>query len=218
MNEYINTINKASLFMNLSNEEITSFLSCARKKIRQYKKGEVIFLAGNITDTIGIILEGTCHIIREDYWGNKTIINEIKKSGVIGEVFAIQQIPLENTVTARTDVTVMFLSIKTVLNPCSKSCSFHNEIIKNLIVILAKKTMVMNRKLEHITKRSMKDKILSYLSSMSEIKNSRTFEIPYNRTELSEFLCVDRAALSKELSRLQTEGIISYKKNEFTLN
>lgn len=218
MNEYINTINKTPLFKNLSNEEILSFLNCAKKRVRQYKKGEVILLAGNTTDTIGIILSGTCHIIREDYWGNKTIINEINESGIIAEVFAIQQIPLENTAIAKTDVSVMFLSIKTVLNPCSNSCSFHNEIIKNLIILLATKTMVMNRKLEHITKRSMKDKILSYLSSMSEIKKSKTFEIPYNRTELSEFLCVDRAALSKELSRLQMEGIISYKKNEFTLN
>jgi CRP-like cAMP-binding protein len=218
MIEHINVINKASLFENLSNEEINAFLGCARKRIKQYQKGEVILRAGNVIDTIGIILEGTCHIVREDYWGNKTIINEIKESGIIGEVFAIQKIPLENTVTARTNVIVMYLSIATVLNPCSKSCSFHNEIIKNLISILAKKTMIMNRKLEHITKRSMKDKILSYLSSMSVMKKSKTFEIPYNRTELSEFLCVDRAALSKELSRLQKNGVITYKKNVFTLN
>lgn len=217
MKEYINIISKATLFKNLNNDEISSFLLCAKKKTREYKKGEIIFLAGNITNSIGIILEGTCHIIREDYWGNKTIINEINPSGIIGEVFAIQKIPLENTVIAKSNITIMFMDIDKILTPCAKSCSFHNEIIKNLINILARKTMVMNRKLEHITKRTMKEKILSYLSSLSKIKNSNSFEIPYNRTELSEFLCVDRAALSKELSKLKKEGLIDFKKNIFTL-
>ena len=218
MNEYSDVLQRTALFNNVTDQEIQTFLACARAKVKHYRKNEIIMLNGNITDTIGVILKGTCHAVKEDYWGNKNIMGVIKESDIVGEVFAIQKTPLGNTVIAKTDVTLLSINITNILNPCAKSCSFHNEIIRNLISILAGKTASINSKLEHVTKRGMKDKILSYLSSISKQKNSKTFEIPFNRTELSEYLCVDRAALSKELSKLQKEGLITYRKNEFTLN
>ncbi|MGH4037253.1 MAG: Crp/Fnr family transcriptional regulator [Sphaerochaeta sp.] len=217
MNEYTDVLQRSALFKNVTEQEIKTFLACAKAKVKKYRKNEIIMLRGNTIDTIGVILDGTCHAIKEDYWGNKNIMGVIKESDIVGEVFAIQKMPLGNTVIAKTDVILLNISIKMILNPCDKSCSFHNEIIRNLISILAGKTATINSKLEHVTKRSMKDKVLSYLSSVSAQKNSKTFEIPFNRTELSEYLCVDRAALSKELSKLQKEGLISYKKNVFTL-
>lgn len=218
MKEYIESIKKAPLFKNVSEENIIKFLGCSKGKIKTYRKNEIIILSGNISENLGLIIDGVAHVVREDFWGNKTIVGELHENEIFGEVFAIQKIPLENTVIAKSTVKVLLINTNLILNPCREGNTFHDEIVKNLILILAKKTMNMNRKLEHITKRNMKDKILSYLSSISEKEKNKTFEIPYNRTELSEFLCVDRAALSKELSKLQKEGLINYKKNTFTLN
>ncbi|MBK5200829.1 MAG: Crp/Fnr family transcriptional regulator [Spirochaetaceae bacterium] len=218
MKEYIETIKKAPIFKNFSEENIIKFLGCSKAKVKIYKKNEIIFLAGNLSENIGLIIEGVAHVIREDFWGNKTIVGELHENEIFGEVFAIQNIPLENTAIAKTTVKILLINTDLILNPCQEGYVFHDTILINLIMILAKKTMAMNRKLEHITKRNMKDKILSYLSRVSEKEKKKTFVIPYNRTELSEFLCVDRAALSKELSKLQKEGLINYKKNEFTLN
>ncbi len=218
MKKYLETIKKAPLFKDVSDENIVKFLGCSKGKVKTYKKNEIIFLSGNVSENMGLMIEGTAHVVSEDFWGNKTIVGELHQREIFGEVFAIQQIPLENTVIAKSTVTILLINTMLILNPCKEGYEFHDTIVKNLILILARKTMNMNRKLEHITKRTMKDKILSYLSSVSEKEKKKTFEIPYNRTELSEFLCVDRAALSKELSKLQKEGFIDYKKNTFTLH
>lgn len=218
MKEYIEKIKRAPLFRDINEENILKFLHCSKGRIKNFEKGEIIILAGNISENFGLLVEGVAHVVREDYWGNKTIVGELHENEIFGEVFALQKIPLENTAIAKTNCKILFINTTLIINPCKDGNSFHDTIVRNLILILAKKTMMMNRKLEHITKRSMKDKILSYLSGISEKENKKTFSIPYNRTELSEFLCVDRAALSKELSKLQKEGYITYKKNIFTLN
>lgn len=218
MQEDLYQIRRAKLFNNISDTDIISFLSCNNAKIRKYRKEEIIFLNGEETTSIGIVLEGSCHIIKEDFWGNKHIIGLLNEGEIFGEVFALQKKPLEISVQTKTPSKVLLLNISNLLTICQTNCSFHAEIIKNLVKILASKTYKMNQKLEHITKKNMKDKILSYLSSIATREKSQTFEIPFNRIELAEFLGVERTALSKELSKLQKEGYITFKKNHFTLH
>jgi CRP-like cAMP-binding protein len=101
---------------------------------------------------------------------------------------------------------------------CTSACAFHSKLIRNMVSILAQKNLMMSAKMEHITKRTIRDKLLSYLMEQSRQKNSKTFDIPYNRQELADYLSVERSALSAEMSKLKAEGVIDYRKNHFELS
>ncbi|MEG2539659.1 MAG: helix-turn-helix domain-containing protein, partial [Clostridium sp.] len=119
------------------------------------------------------------------------------------------------SVIAESDATIMMIDYHRALFSCSNSCSFHNNIIENMVYIIANKNLQLTRKIEHISKRTIRDKIISYLSTQKSITKSNSFTIPFNRQELADYLGVDRSALSKELSKMAGEGIINYCKNHF---
>ena len=138
---------------------------------------------------------------------------------LFGEAFVlsgISKIPL--SVKTSETTTVLFIDKDRVMTPCSSACDFHMGISKNLIRILASKNVFLTERLEHISKRTLKDKVLSYLSSEAAKSGNLIFEIPFNRQELADYLSSDRSALSAVLSNLKNEGIIDYHKNKFKLN
>ena len=118
---------------------------------------------------------------------------------------------------AAEDCELLFLNVSRLLTSCQAACAFHNRLIQNLVAILGRKTMVFNEKLTHLSKRTTREKLLSYLSSQALQKGSLSFAIPYDRQQLADYLCVERAAMSTELSKLQKEGILQYHKNHFVL-
>ena len=124
---------------------------------------------------------------------------------------------LEVGVVAKTDVKVLFLDIQKVLTQCSNGCEFHSKIIRNLLSSIAERTLEMTRKVEHMSQRSLRDKVLSYLSSEAVRAGSKEFTIPFNRQQLAEYLSVDRSALSAELGKMRDEGMLEFWKNQFKL-
>jgi CRP-like cAMP-binding protein len=121
------------------------------------------------------------------------------------------------SVVAREKSEIFFADYKRVVTSCPSSCAFHSKLIRNMLGILARKNIMMSTKLEHITKRTIKEKLLSYLAEQAKRKGSRSFEIPYNRQELADYLSVERSALSAEMSKLKSGGVIDYRKNSFEL-
>lgn len=209
---------KSSLFHNIDENNIHTMIKCLDSKITNYKKGELILRTGQITNNIGIILAGTAHITKEDYWGNVTLISKCEPSDMFGETYAIKgTLPCEVNVCAITDCTIIFLNVNRVLRTCSSSCAHHQALIANLMMSLTEKNYMLNKKIEYISKRTTRDKLLSYLSSQAALSAGNTFTIPFNRQQLADFLCVDRSAMTVELSKLKKEGILDFKKNIFTL-
>lgn len=146
------------------------------------------------------------------------ILGEACPGDLFGEVYSCAGVKhLEVGVVAKTDVKVLFLDIQKVLTVCSNGCEFHSKIIRNLLSSIAERTLEMTRKVEHMSQRSLRDKVLSYLSSEAVRAGSKEFTIPFNRQQLAEYLSVDRSALSAELGKMRDEGMLEFWKNQFKL-
>lgn len=209
---------KCQLFEGISEEEMESMLNCLGAARRRYEKGEYVFRRGECIHTAALLLEGCVHIRREDYWGNLSILNEISEGEVFGEVYAcLGNEEMLNHAVAVRDSLVLFLDMQKLLVMCPSACSFHGRLIRNLLTVLASKNLILARKLQHMSQRTTREKLLSYLSEQSLKTGSASFDIPFSRQQLADFLSVDRSAMSAELGRMRNEGLLEFKKNHFVL-
>jgi len=218
MKKYIPILKKSSLFAGIGEEEINMMLGCLDACVRSYKKGEYVFRQGENIDKITLLCSGQLHIQRDDYWGNRSIINVIEAGEMFGEAYAMPQSGgLMNNVVATEESCVIFFDIKKVLTVCGNACRFHSLIVQNLFAAIAEKNRKLLQKLCHISKRTTRDKLISYLSEESKKQKKSVFEIPFNRQQLADFLSVDRSAMSNELCKMRDEGLIKFEKNKFEL-
>lgn len=219
MKKYVPVLQKTPLFTGLCEVEILSALHCVDGRVVNYSKDSYIFRAGDTIHTMGLVLSGSSLIIQEDIWGHRNILSRCSTGDFFGEPYAATPNSVLNiSVVAESDCEVLMLSVQGILTTCPKACDYHHKFIRNLTSVLAHKILILNDKITHISKRSTRDKLLSYLSSESIRQRSLSFDIPYDRQKLADYLCVERAAMSVELSKLQKEGILKTKRNHFELN
>ncbi len=206
------------LFRGIAEHEIEKLLNCLNSYKKEYKKNQTIVRSGEKIQNIGILLKGEAHIVKSDYWGNQTIIAHLYEGEVFGEAYAcVSQNEMGVNVIAIQDCEVLFLNVSHIIKICPCSCEYHHILLQNLIEMIAKKNILLNHKLSLLSKKTIREKVLSYLSQQAIQHGSKIFDIPYNRQQLADYLGVDRSALSAELSRMQKEGILSYYKNTFKL-
>lgn len=207
----------SGLFSGISPQEAETMINCLSPRLLKFKKNSAVLSLGEKVSSMGIIVEGCVHIVRDDFWGNRNILSKAVQGDLFAEVYACSGLPLEVGVFAECNTEVLFLSVEKILKPCGSACSFHSKLIQNLLRVTAAKNLAMNAKLAHITQRSTRDKLFSYLSAESIKSGSPEFTIPFNRQELADYLSVDRSAMSNELCKMRDEGLLSFEKNHFTL-
>lgn len=217
MDKYLNILLSSGLFEGVEKEELKAMLGCLAPKVAEYKKDSFILTAGQTTDSFALVLEGSVHILQEDFWGNRNILNAVGPSGAFAESFAATGKPLNVSALAATDVTVVFLNLRRVLTTCPTACRHHTRIIENLLSKMAEKNQQLNEKLSHMSKRSTREKLLSYLSAEAARRGTSIFEIPFNRQQLADYLSVDRSALSAEISKLKGEGLLDTHRSTFKI-
>jgi CRP-like cAMP-binding protein len=215
--EYINNLKRSKIFQNITDKDIRKLLPCLKASVKKFKKNQIIFHQGDFIEKVGIILYGELKIEKIDFWGNSSILKILTNYEMFGEIYAFEKQPLEVSIISNTDSEILFINFNKIISPCESACTFHTQLIINLLKIFANKTAAMNKKIEILSKRSIEDKLLTYLKSISLKTKNNEFSIPYNRQELADFLGVNRSALSKELIRLEKDGIIKYHKNNFKL-
>lgn len=218
MEKYMEILKSADLFDGINENEILHILECLSAKPEYFQKGEYIFHTGEYISTVALLLDGYVHIQREDYWGNLSILSKIFPGEVFGEAYAVSEDdPMLNSALAVTDCTIVFFDIRHVLTVCTSACRFHTLLIKNLFKIISLKNRKLAQKLGHMSQRTIREKLLSYLSEQSMKTGSPSFDIPFTRQQLADFLSVDRSAMSKELCKMRDEGILMFKKDHFHL-
>lgn len=212
-------LSKTALFHGISANEIKKILSCLAVRERTYNKNEIIFYAGDTLHEIGLVKSGSVNIVVNLYWGNSHIFGHIEKGDIFGENYAaLGDKELICDVVATEKSEILFLDLNKILTSCKKSCDFHNKLIYNLLRILAQKSLGLSRRMMNTAPKSIRDRLVWYLSEQATINGSRSFKIPFNRQELADYLGVDRSALSNELSKMQKENLVKFRKNEFVLN
>lgn len=211
-------LSRTELFAGATPDEIASMLGCLGAYEKSYRAGERIHHMGEHIDAAGIVLSGQVRIESVDVWGNVSVIGTCPTGGMFGEVYAaVPDEPLMVDVIAVEDTRVLFVLAAKVLSTCSAMCPHHARTSQNMVRIIARKNLAFSRRILHVAPKTMRGKVLAYLSDEAERAGSRSFDIPFNRQQLADYLGVDRSALSAELSRMARDGLIVTHRSHFEL-
>ena len=218
MKKYIEILKRTQLFSGVSDTEISAMLNCLQAKLLTFQKGDYVFREGERIDNITVLVKGKLLVQHDDFWGNRNIVNVIRVGEMFGEAYvAPESGSLLNDVIAEEDSAVIFFDVRRILTVCSTACRFHSMVIQNLFFAISEKNRKLVQKIGHMSKRSTRAKLLSYLSEEAKRQNSSHFTMPFTRQQLADFLCVDRSAMSNELCKMRDEGLLQFAKNQFIL-
>ncbi len=218
MKKYVSTLKRTLIFAGVGDDEIVSMLSCLGARLHTYKKGDYVLRQGERLSDILVLVKGNLHIQKDDYWGNRSILSQISIGEMFGEAYvAPESGALMNDVVATEDSDIIFFDVKRILTTCPSACRFHSMVVHNMFFAISDKNRKLVQKLGHLSKRSTREKLISYLSEEAKKHNSSYFTIPFNRQQLADFLSVDRSAMSNELCKMRDEGLLEFEKNNFRL-
>ena len=218
MKNYLDILMRCPLFAGISPQNLSAMASCLSARPVRFSKGAVIFEEGQPARQMGLLLSGGAQIVKEDFYGNRTIVARIEPAEMFGESFACAQLDsIPVSVVATEDSEALLMDCQRLLTTCSNSCEFHNRIIFNLLKVVATKNLMFNQKIEITSKRTTREKLLTYLNLQAKNQGTNSFTIPYDRQELADYLEVDRSGLSAEISKLRREGVLESQRSQFTL-
>ncbi len=218
MKNYLKILKKCPLFMEIEDENLLRMLTCLGARIVSFDKKYTVLAEGSPAKYIGIVLSGSVQVTQVDYYGNRSILSELGASQVFGEAFACAESPaIPITVIATESCEVMLIEADHILHTCNNHCGFHQQLIFNLMKDLATKTIVFHQRIEITSKRSTREKLMTYLMLRAKEAGSNAFEIPFDRQELADYLEVDRSGLSAEIGKLRREGVLDSEKKFFKL-
>lgn len=191
--------------------------SCQKKQKKIFSKNEVITTYIKKRNQLCILLDGNADLVRYDLNGNRTIVEHFSKNALFGEVFYTITTNNELLVEAKSSCTVLFYIYDDIFHKCKSNCKFHQTLSENLPQLILNKVTDLNMRIELLTKRSTRDKLLAYFSLLSTRKLSTSFELPFSLTDLADYLSVDRSAMMRELKLLKEDGFIEKVGNRITL-
>ena len=211
-------LENSRLFAGIRVDEIQPMLSCLQAVERKYPRGAYIFHTGEEVRALALLVRGTAHIQKEDFWGNRSLLASLAAGDIFAEAYAMPGSgAMRSDVVAVEGCTVLLMDVERVLSRCTNSCAFHARLTENLFTLLAEKNRGLAQKLDYISQRSTRQKLLAYLSEQAQRTGRAEFTIPFNRQQLADFLSVERSAMSAELSRMQAEGLIETERSRFVL-
>lgn len=217
-NKWESTLSNVELFQDINGIELENMLTCLKPKISHYKKGENIAIAGDPFEGIGIVLVGEVMITKENAAGNRVILTKLQKESIFGEMIAFSQMNVwPATVIVIEDCSIMFIEPNKIIGSCEQACNSHTKLILNMLKTISKRALILNRKVEYLAIKSMREKISTFLLEQFNVSGKNTFMIALNRNELADFLNVSRPSMSREIAKMKDEGIIDYYKSSFKI-
>lgn len=213
----IKILEHCPLFRGIPTEQLAEILTQLHAYQRLYEKGRPVYHAGDSVAALCILLSGSVTIEHDDVWGNKTILDQIQPGVVFAETYAcVPGTPMMISAVATEQSEVLFLPTDRLLQ--ADSNLYHGILLRNLLDVTARKNLTLTKKIFHTTSKTLRGRLLSYLSAQAVQSSSDSFDIAFDRQQLADYLNADRSALSNELSKMQRDGLISFRKNHFVLH
>ncbi|WP_101696298.1 Crp/Fnr family transcriptional regulator [Clostridium minihomine] len=219
MEKYLSVLKNVKLFQNFTEEETLTALACLGAYQKHYEKGETILALGDTLKAVGIVLNGVVYTNKEDLFGTRNLVTELQNGDIFGESLLCAGLSQSlHRILAATNCVVLYIQMDQIIHPSMPICCLRGRVIENLLQIIAQKNVYLDSKLDIISNKSLRKRIISFLYVQARKNGSREFEIPFSRTDLADYLNVDRSALSRELCRMRDEGLITFTKNSFSLH
>ena len=218
MPDFFETLLRCPLFEDIAPNDARAMLGCLGARAVDVGRNEPVFLAGSAADYVGIVLSGAARVLRDDFYGNRTIQSVLQPGELFGETFAcagIARLPV--TVEATQPSRIMLIRLRRITETCSNACEFHNRMVMNLLRAIAAKNLMLNNKLEITSQRTTREKLMAYLMGQAKRAGGSSFTIPLDRQGLADYLGVERSALSAEIGKLRREGVIESERSAFKL-
>ena len=218
MQDFYPLLEQSPLFEAISVEDLRGLLGCIGGRVIDAGKGQAIMREGDPATHIGLVLSGAVQLVREDYYGNRSIVAHITPGQLFGETYACADVlSLPVSIVADMPSRVLLIECRRITTSCTSACAFHSRIIYNLLRIVAAKNLVFDQKIQITSQRTTREKLMAYLLNQAKLQGSNRFTIPYDRQGLADYLEVDRSGLSAEISKLRREGVLESEKNQFVL-
>lgn len=218
IDKYIDVIKKSPLFNSINDNEIPLLFNCLTPNIVNYDKNEFIINSGDTINEFGLVLEGEVIITKENVNGDRVVMSLIKKSGLFGEMFVFSSRKTwPVTVMAQSPCKILFITNSSLITKCGKNCSWHTSLLQNFIKVISDKGLMLNKKVEYLSLKSIRGKISLYLIDQYKVSKNTTLTIPLKRNELADFLNVSRPSLSREMCAMRDEGIIDFHLSTFKI-
>lgn len=218
LKKYLEILKRCPLFDGIKEEQLLKMLACLGARVIDFDKKYTVLAEGTAAKHIGIVLSGSVEIVQVDYFGNRSLLSIIGKAEVFAEAFACAEVKaLPVSVIANEPCEIMLIDCAHILHTCENNCNFHRQLIFNLMKDLATKTLLFHQKIDVTSKRTTREKLMTYLLQQAKKANSNRISIPFDRQELADYLEVDRSGLSAEISKMKKEGIIENTKNHFVI-
>ena len=209
MEKYYGILSECPLFAGITQEEMVEMLSCLDGKITEIAKGNPVFLEGDPARFVGVVLSGAVQIVRDDYYGNRSVLTVVTPGGLFAEAVACAGLDtLPVSAMALQHSSVLLLDCRRVLSCCPNACPFHSRLVHNLLQGIAQKNLTLTQKIRYMSQKTTKEKLMEFLLDQAKQHGSPEFVIPYDRQALADYLGVERSAMSAELSKLKKAGLI----------
>jgi CRP-like cAMP-binding protein len=212
-------LSKTPLFRGVTPQEVNEMLGCLAARPKTYEKGDLVWVEGSPVNSVGIVLEGGVRVEGADVWGNASVMGSFSAGELFGEAFAaLQDEPLlTNVVATKTPTRVLFVDVTHIMHSCPRACAYHARVAENLLASVARKNVRLTRRIRDAAPKSIKGKLLAYLSTQSKLAGSSEFDIPFTRQQLADYLGVDRCALCTAIGELEREGKLTANRRHFSL-
>ena len=205
---------KIDLFEGISDEEVMRMVACFGAKIKDFKEGELICDYSDTGDDVGVMLKGSASMMRTDEDGEVAVMELFGEGDIFGEALAFSNEAGDSVkVVAEDDSKVMFIKYGQITKRCENACEHHSRLVSNMFGLIAKKTLSLSQRIEILSKKTTREKLMYYFRIISK-NNGKEFDLPMSLTRLSAYICADRSAMTRELSRMQADGLISLNKRK----
>ncbi len=218
MRKYHEIISRTDLFYGIAQEDIQTMLNCLKPRVCSYNRNDYIVTSGEVYESLGVVLKGEATVIKENAAGNRIVMTLLKQGDIFGEIIAFSsQLTWPATVQAQEICDVLFLPRGKIIGECNSMCPWHRTLIQNFLRIISEKALMLNKKIEYLTIKSMRGKISTYLLEQYKRTGDKNITLPLNRNELSDFLNVSRPSMSREMCKMRNEGVIDFHLTAFRI-